>query len=534
MDLGDTALPPPLANRVAGLCHVLAVASLPPAWVQSLNKQERATFTENVKREYTDIVLADELIFQDAERTVVNSSFLASSHLQNHHKIFTPHTAGLHDVIKQTNLSRDETFITSIHAHALSINSLLRTWFDHARQDKQKQHEFQKFGVFLEKSFANILAVIVLAAPESEKHTHKVASLDTSFKIKCVSILESYFPAFKYTFLPPLPPPLNSVERRNDKIVQRYRVNMAHAQKKRTEYMQMTGSLTVLLRLLENETKKGKRYTETLLEGVERADKMVKNASDTHQLWTLTFKLYCLRLAVSAEEAKLFAHAIPRLLLFFKGYPNLILLSAHSLVVKLMKEHSREAAKGFCLYINACIPTRAAHDGSLYVDPKLFPTTTLLKEFTKNIRSVCQMLEEWDVFDDRLSEEASGIGLVMYTVEALKHCIMYFIDNENGFSHKVRQEAAAKKRLYINALVNLLQCSTTDVLTKVCSSLESILSSLTSVNEVSFWLGYTSKRIKQQAHNPSTKQQVVAWFLSLQSLLAPGKLPQAGPLRAKL
>ena len=558
------------------LCHLVACANVlhPSVSLVGLSPVDRDAFAHRLRRGYISFVLSDELLFRDAERSALNVAFVRSPHLQSHQKVVAPHKDGMLRMLRALGMERDEVLVKMVHDHAAALKPVLSKVAT-ASAGAGGKADHKRLLAFLQESFGDVLALVVLATPEAEQLPPPEERLSPLFKERCVAVLEAYFPAFQYTYMPPLPPPMSSADQRSPQSVARYRAMMAAASRARRQYAQMTGALTVLLRQMEAESvavapadggggdpsptpAAAGRFSQRVVDSIGEADKLVRGG-DLSAMWALAFRLNCLKLLVLPEEATHFSRLIPGLLHFVRGtYQGLVLLTAHSLVVKLMKQPCLAAAKGFALYINVCVPTRAAHDGSLYVEPKQFPLNTLLKEFTKNIRAVCQALEEWDAFDvSPASEDAdvdseggvkvaggggggkqvSGAALVMYTVEALRHCILYFVYNEQSFPVRMRAEAAAKKRFYINALINLLQCSTANVLTKVCNSLETVLSSLKEVREVSFWLSYTSKRIKNQSQNPSTKQQIVAWFLSLQSLLSPerlGSAPGAMPLQAKL
>eukprot|EP01064_Diplonema_japonicum_P007309 TRINITY_DN14961_c0_g1_i1.p1 TRINITY_DN14961_c0_g1~~TRINITY_DN14961_c0_g1_i1.p1 ORF type:complete len:591 (+),score=144.13 TRINITY_DN14961_c0_g1_i1:976-2748(+) len=533
VDLGTTGLTPEMDTRARLIIHTLSCGRMYP----TLNKIKLDTagphhkqLVKNVTSVYMGIVLADEFLFADKERTLMNVAFINSKHIQNHHAILAPYTGGMTKLIKSLKISSSTAFLQSLWEHAKAVDALVGHCIHKAMQKKSR--EDKNVLALLMGSVNDVLKLLSHSAPLTDRPSDTEDPTLPEKSKMCVEIYECYFPAFSFTSLPPLPV---DRERKNSKVFQEQYLK---AIEKRMTFRKLEGTLQRHLAVLN----KTRPYTEKIIEGVFMADNAMRKGN-RHAIYTLCSKLFLLRLSIRQPAVKKYSSLVPRLLRFLRNdTPQSVLVTAHALIVKLVKEPSLAAATSYAMYLNECLPVRSVPGGGkkLAMYPKLLATQPilLLQHFTMNIRAICQKMEEWDTDLSAMSEgeskmftsdeHPSGVGLVLYTAEALKQLTLTMTMQES-FSGVTYQVVSKKRRLYINALVNLLQCLNADVLTHVCAALETVFSSLSDIKEVTFWLGYTSKAIKN-SENPSTKQQVVAWFLRLQSLLSPEKLG----IRAKL
>ena len=498
------------------------------ATAKFLTERELKWYKDTIASFFMDTMLADKLLFSvgSDEKVVVQSEFIGSTAIINHPSIFKGNRQLLSGQIKLLELHNDEELINRLFEHSKRIASLLNNAFQHSSRSSKGIVDLTR------SSFVDVVGFITLGTPLNERQPMNITTAR-----KFLSTIESYFPSFGYTNLPPLP--ALPQQGGSNTSQQDYQIKYRQAVARRQHFLTMQKTTKVLVGILE--LKWSPHYSKELLSGIIEAENKMKTVGGAYQTMILCYRLFLLRLAAKFVESGNLSYHIPDLMRFIKIhegklYPDVVVTAAHDLIVKVIKIPSLMSALSFCKYIQECIPVRPLSDGRMTVDVRFLPHRLLLREFTKNIRAVCQKIEKWDfnfvsaaksarvndnVFHSiQKSDHPSGVGLVLYVVESLRITCLSL--------HK-RRGMNNYRKLYVHSLVNLLQCLHTAVLTQVCVSLESVFSSLTDIQEITFWLSYTSKAIKE-SHNPSTKQQVVAWFLILQSRLSPEKLG----IRAKL
>eukprot|EP01060_Flectonema_neradi_P029626 TRINITY_DN4134_c0_g1_i2.p1 TRINITY_DN4134_c0_g1~~TRINITY_DN4134_c0_g1_i2.p1 ORF type:complete len:754 (+),score=99.90 TRINITY_DN4134_c0_g1_i2:504-2765(+) len=492
------------------------------AVLKYMSEDEINTLKASIRDFFINTLLADNQLFTvKGDEVTVNKEFVGSNMIINHPTIFVGNRKSLADHIRLLDLQNDEILINMLHAHSGRMSTLLSNSFQ-SRSSK---------GIIdlARSSFVDVIGYITLGTPLNERQPMNLATAR-----KFMSTLEAYFPAFGHTSLPPLPPP---PPQGSPNAAQNYQLRYRQALVRRQQFHSMQKATKVLVGVLEYQW--SPHYSKELLSGITQAEEQMLSVGGGYATMILCFRLFCLKLAAKFVDTGDLSYHIPDFMRFVrvkdgKLYPRAVVSAAHDLIVKVIKIPNLMSALSFCKYIQECIPVRPLSDGRMAVNTGLLPHRLLLEEFTRNIRAVCQKVEKWDFsFGEaakssnngvlqsvRSSDHPSGVGLVLYVVESLRITCLS-LHKRRGFDNY--------RKLYVHALVNLLQCLHTAVLTHACLSLESVFSSLTDIQELTFWLSYTSKAIKE-SHNPSTKQQVVAWFLTLQSRLSPEKMG----IRAKL
>ncbi|KAJ9469985.1 putative phosphoribosylpyrophosphate synthetase [Diplonema papillatum] len=555
---GVDPLPAPLRRKIQQHCHVYACAALQgeesesnpyaPAAVRiPANPALRERFADT----FVGLQLADEILHRDAARADLSKGIPpASPHAKQRQPFFASPSQrhALLRLLRALSIPAEASFYKRLEAHSASVHAHITASFN--RSVEKRTNEMVATLGFFTPGYRDVLFAVQAAAPQNDR-----VSAPEGLPESCVAILRNYFAVFPHTSLPPLPASV-------------LQSNSPEAQERKKKALVERGTFHVFKATLASFVRYQQRASKSLAGGTPYSDEVISNVfradadgkTDPMARYPLQFWLFCLSLIPStSDEIKALTPVAPRLLRFIRpGYDTRILVTAHAIIIKLLGEPTRDSVICLSLYINACLPVRPKPRSSADVaagspavigpvNTRLLPSLELLKEFTKHIRGLCQKVEEWDVGVDSLQQarpqppgeaaaapreagkkpekdrnprrHASGVGLVLYVVEALRKTILGLSSEE----HRLTAELSRKRRLYIGALINLLQCLNSEVLTKVCASLESVLSSQSDISEVTFWLQHTSKAIKN-SHNPSTKQQVVEWFLRLQALLRPQHL----------
>lgn len=216
-------------------------------------------------------------------------------------------------------------------------------------------------------------------------------------------------------------------------------------------------------------------------------------------------------------------------------YSAALATAAHDFLVAPFLAHKSLSPLFVPTYVALFVPTTR---NSKYGEPHL----TLVERFASMTRSACQGLELCDATElQKLIGDpqsavaklaaASGpslsaltpISAVLLVVSALfdKLCLLW--NSSPGFSRDAQQRFTA----YFSALVNLLQCTDTEVLHRVCASVEAIIvEHLRGAKQVQLqFLKYVEATVDRVRGN--SKKGVAEWYLRLSEKVLKENDPKA-------